>query len=132
MKVILDTNVIISASVFGGISADILDFCYMNYQVYVSDIILAEFKKVLLEKMKVPLYMIEEKVKLFQENFIYAKPTNKVPDICRDKDDNNILQLCDYINADFIITGDKEFRKIEIYNSRKILSPREFWTLLKK
>ncbi|MBN2011381.1 hypothetical protein JW960_18765, partial [candidate division KSB1 bacterium] len=39
-----------------------------------------------------------------------ALPSNieRIPDVCRDVDDNNLLQSTVFVNADFIITGDKD------------------------
>ncbi|MES0491240.1 MAG: putative toxin-antitoxin system toxin component, PIN family [Leptospirales bacterium] len=127
MKIILDTNVIISASVFGGLSADILSYCYERHEVYISEFILDEFHRVLKEKLKVPDNLIASKIISFQKNLNYVVPDNPIPDLCSDKDDNPICQLALYVNADYIITGDKEFQKVNNIDSTRIISPREFW-----
>jgi predicted nucleic acid-binding protein len=53
---------------------------------------------------------------------------DKITDnICRDKDDNNIIALAVSAKADFIITGDKDLLVLKKYKSIRIVSPREFW-----
>ncbi|MDH5720635.1 MAG: putative toxin-antitoxin system toxin component, PIN family [Spirochaetia bacterium] len=132
MKVILDTNILISASIFGGLSADILDFSYLNFNVYISDFILFEYKTILSKKLKVPNNIINNKLRLLKENLILTEPDNNIPNICSDTDDNYILQLAEFVDADYIVTGDKAFQEIKKYKSCAIVSPREYWQLIKK
>jgi len=127
LKIILDTNVLISASIFGGLSADIFTYCYERHTIYISDFILNEFHRILKEKLKVPEKKILFKVSSFKENLEYIKPKNAIPDICKDKDDNSICQLAEYVTADYIITGDKAFQEIQKFGNIKIVSPRDFW-----
>lgn len=127
MKIILDTNVLISAAIFGGLSADIFTWCYERHTIYISEFILTEFHRSLKEKLKIPEHIISARVKSFQENLEYVHPDNEIPDICKDKDDNHICQLANYIDADYIITGDKAFQKVRKFGKTKIVSPRDFW-----
>ena len=86
-----------------------------------------EFHRVLEEKFKIPEEKIYSKVSSFKENLEYIKPKNAIPDICKDKDDNNVCQLAEYITANYIITGDKAFQEIQNFGNIKIVSPRDFW-----
>ena len=47
--------------------------------------------------------------------------------ICRDNDDNYIIEAAVKVNADAIITGDKDLLVLKKYNNVSILSPREFY-----
>jgi len=62
-------------------------------------------------------------------------PENKVS-ICRDAEDNMILECCAACDADFLITGDKDLLEIEKKELRKemhrlkIVSPRTFLKIM--
>ena len=53
-------------------------------------------------------------------------------EICSDKDNQKFLELAVSAKADYIITGDKDFLNLKEINKIKILSPKEFLSLLKK
>jgi len=46
--------------------------------------------------------------------------------VALDKDDNNILYLAQYIDADLIITGDKDLLELKIIKKSMIINPRTF------
>jgi len=127
LKIILDTNILISASLFGGLSADILEYCFERDDIYISEFILEEYKRILIHKFEAPENTILSNIKSFSENFQLIEPENEIPNFCKDKDDNSICQVAEYIQADYIITGDKEFQSLAQFKNTKILSPREFW-----
>ena len=107
MNIVFDTNVLISAFVFGGTSGKVLEFCVEQDELYISPWILRELTKVLHSKFKFPLTEIETIKSIINSGFNIINPHTHLPAICRDKDDNNILQLAESIKAHFIITGDK-------------------------
>ncbi len=51
--------------------------------------------------------------------------------ICKDPQDNFLIELAEEANADFIISGDKLVLDIKEYKNTKIVSPKEFIQLLK-
>lgn len=57
---------------------------------------------------------------------IIVEPNTPLPNICRDPDDNNILQLAETANANFIVTGDKDLLTLAVFGSTKIVSPAVF------
>jgi putative PIN family toxin of toxin-antitoxin system len=126
MKIIFDTNVILSALITQGISFRVLDICIDKYQLFISSWILNEVLSKLDIKLHTPKAEID-RVKLFLENiFVKIDPKGNIPSICRDKDDNNLLLLAQYITADLIITGDKDLLILNTYLKTKIISPRQF------
>lgn len=108
MKIIFDTNVLISAFVFKGFSQTVYDFCVINYTLFISEWILEELDEKLRIKFEIPEDKIINTLHLVKEKSVIEHPKIPLPHICRDKDDNNILQLADFISANFIITGDKD------------------------
>ena len=127
MKVVLDTNVLISAFLFKGFAALVYDHCEINETVYISPWILQEFSDNLFYKFEVE----EGKIRKFERKILFGgyniTPQAPLPDISEDKDDNNILQLADHVDAEFLITGDKGLLSLESYKDTSIVSPRYFY-----
>ena len=126
MKIILDTNVILSAFITQGLSSRVLDICIDNHMLYISDWIIDEVIGKLENKFKILNDEIK-RVKIFlKKAFIQTHPQGEIPKICRDDDDNNILYLAEYTNADIIITGDKDLLILQNHKETDIMNPRTF------
>lgn len=132
MKIVLDTNVLIASFVTKGLSADVYDYCYVNHELFISEWILDELKEKLSSKLKFSDEKIVKIITLICESFTKLEIEINIPDICRDKDDNNILALAEEISADYIITGDKDLLVLEKYKTTLIVNPRKFWEKEKK
>lgn len=132
MKIIIDTNVLISAFLFSGLSADVYDYCYIYHEIYISKWIINELIEKLELKFKIPKKEITKIILQLKQGCKIINPEGQTPNICRDKDDNNILCLGKFIKSDFIITGDSDLLDIKLFENIKIVNPREFWTLIKK
>lgn len=126
MKIVFDTNMILSALLTQGLSARVLDICIDLHELYISPWIINEVLRKLEKKFKVPsdeLLRVEEFLK---SGFIPVESAGRLPDICRDKDDNNILLLAENQNTDLIITGDKDLLVLKKYLNTEIITPRFF------
>ena len=127
IKVVLDTNVFISALFWKGapyqIFKRILEGAILNF---VSPQILEELKERLLDKFKLP----PEKVKEFLEIIVFSSqivyPKKKLNIVKKDPEDNKILECALEAKASFIISGDKHLLEIKEYKGIKIVTPREF------
>jgi predicted nucleic acid-binding protein len=53
-------------------------------------------------------------------------------DICSDKDDLKFLELAVSVQADYVVSGDKDLLKLKEVEGIKILSPAEFLALLER
>ena len=49
--------------------------------------------------------------------------------ICRDKDDDEILALARSLSVDYIVTGDKDLLVLKKFESIPIITPRDFWQI---
>ena len=126
MKVVLDTNVLISAFVFKGFSAKVFDHCATAHTILVSPWIVNELEEKLTQKFSVELFDVESIIHLLLDVSEIVEPDNDIPTICRDEDDNNILQLAEFAQADFIVTGDKDLLLLETFINIPIITPRDF------
>lgn len=132
MRVILDTNVIISAIVFGGKPRTIFELIIVEKKItgIVSKMILNELLGVLKEKFKYsdpPLLRIE---KLIEENFIVTNPQNIPKIIKEDSFDNQILAIIDETKIDYAISGDNHLLKIKAYKNIPIVPPHYFMKIV--
>lgn len=126
MKIVVDTNVLISAFVFGGNAERVLEHVLTSEEMVVSEFIFSELKRVLSEKFEIPDDKINRILSSLNQAALVLSPNNPLPTVCRDPDDNNILQLAAFSNADFIITGDKDLLVLNSFGATSIVSPTAF------
>ena len=121
MRVLIDTNILVSAFVFGGKTRKILESLFeKRHEILVSQYVDSEFKAKL--KQKWPdkaeiVYALYHKLP-----FVFCKSTNQVLGKVRDKKDIPVLSDALFNNADVLLTGDKDFLESDI-EKPLILSP---------
>ena len=119
----LDTNILISAFVFGGKVRNTLKILFeTDCDIYVSEYVDAEFKAILREKWSNradKIYFLYRSM-----DFVFCSSTTEILDSLRDEKDIPVLSDAIYHNADILLTGDKKFLEADIKNP-KIMSPSE-------
>jgi putative PIN family toxin of toxin-antitoxin system len=129
--------VLISAFVFGGIPEATLKKVFSEAKIWVSPQLLEEYREIPFEleaRGKITPLQLKSLVSGIASFVVNAKvvtPKKKLS-ICRDPEDNMILECCFAADADFLITGDKDL--LEIKKTRlktrfpklRIISPRFF------
>jgi len=126
LKVVIDTNVYISSLLFKGKAREVYDICISNTDVFISGFIVAELSYKLSNKFSIPSKAVKEIIKSILSVVEVAEINTKLPNVCRDIDDNEILQLCESISADFLVTGDKDLLILKKYKSTRIVDPSQF------
>ena len=126
MKIVFDTNVILSAFLTQGLSSRILDICLDLHEIIISPWIENEVIEKLANKFKASKKELERVVYFLHSEFKIINPQGEIPNICRDKDDNNILYIAESQDVDLIITGDKDLLELKEYLKIKIINPRDF------
>lgn len=131
MKVFLDTNVLASAAATRGLCADVLREVFSSHELFISEQVLVELRRVLKSKFSVGQDLIDEFVLLLEQDSVTAKP-DRLPRIeLQDKDDLTILGAALAAGAEVLLTGDKELLDLGRVENLEILSPRQFWEKLK-
>jgi len=127
IKVVLDTNVILSGIIFGGNSRHILDLV-VNGKItsLTSPSILLEISQTLTKKFKWSKEQVVLAVETLVKSFTVVRPKIRINIVKVDKSDNKIIEAADEGKADYIISGDNHLLKIGEYGKIKILSPSEF------
>jgi putative PIN family toxin of toxin-antitoxin system len=131
LKVVLDTNVYISAILFGGNCEEILRLSSSGlFDIIISKAILKEVKDILHTKFKWSGIQISETISYIKEITTEIEPHLSVSIIKNDPSDNRILECAITAKADYIVTGDKNhLLPLKRYKNIRILSPSEFLRL---
>lgn len=128
LKVVLDTNVIISAIIFGGNPRLILEAVFKGkIKTGISESMLREIETVLAGKKfsfsrQIIHVILNELIAI--SDFIEPGIILNVVD--KDPEDNKIIECAFEYGADYIVTGDIHLLEIGGYKYIKILNPTEF------
>lgn len=131
MKVALDTNVLVSAVATRGLCADIFNLVLAEHQLIVGVTVLAELKKVLRQKMRVPGQVVQELDGLLRREATVAGKAKALPLRIRDKSDVPVLAEIVAAGADMLVTGDRDLLEIKARLPVRIVTPRGFWEQLR-
>ena len=131
MKVFLDTNVLASAAATRGLCADVLREVFASHELFVSDQVLAELRRVLRLKFGVGQDLIDDFIWLLAQDSVPAQPAQLPRIELKDRDDLAIVGAAITAGVEVLVTGDKELLDLRQIESLEILSPRQFWEKLK-
>ena len=128
MKLVLDTNIYISAFYWGGNSQKIIDRISEGIdELYISDQIINEISEVMARpKFQTNKEIINGYVKTILKSSKKVFVEGNVKGVCRDKDDDDKLECALICEADFIITGDEDLLIMKNYENVKIITQREY------
>jgi putative PIN family toxin of toxin-antitoxin system len=130
LKVVLDTNVYISALLFGGKCEEILKLASQGlFEVTISKKIVSEIKSVLGKKFCWNDKQIAEAIKYIKEIAFFVTPEISLAIVKDDYEDNKIIECAIASKATYIVTGDKHLLFIKEYGGTKIVSLIEFLRL---
>ena len=138
MRIVADTNVLISATFWVGEARRIMHEV-QNGQItlLISAELLDEFSNVLnysdiqqkMERKSLEMQLSVEKVLTLAEIVI---PDQKLDVVKSDPKDNKVVECAKAGNADFIISYDKHLLSLVEFEGIRILAPSEFLRLLSK
>lgn len=128
MRIVCDTNVIVSGILFGGHARQILHLASRGRVTNcISDDILHEAEDVLLRpKFKLSPQQVIAIIALFRDTFELVYPAQKLKVVQSDPDDDRILEAAVEAQADIIVSGDNHLRSLGLWRGIRILSPAEF------
>lgn len=121
MRIVLDTNILISAFFWDGNERKLLRLCRKKkHQVITSPQILDELTRILLDKFNLP----EEKINEYREEILLMSelvlPVGEIDIIKEDPADNTVIETALLGKAVKIITGDKHLLKLKKYKGIEI------------
>ena len=127
MKVMLDTNILVSAFVFKSKKMNELIYkLSKEHEIIICSYTIEELKELINTKFKVNTVELDEFLKNFPFNLVYSPDSveNILFDI-RDKDDYIILHTAILEDVDIFITWDKDFDDVKI-DKPEIMTATEF------
>lgn len=127
IRVVLDTNVYISALMFGGLPGLLLDLALVqSFLVLISPALLEELDEKLRVKFGITsedMAIVHTRLETFTE---IVRPTISLQVVEDDPDDDRVLECAIQGRADFIVTGDRHLLKLSTYKGIPILTVRQF------
>ena len=133
MKVVLDTNILVSALVKAGEPRDLFNKLAKNKQIVLSRAIFEELLDVI-EDPRVAKYTSEQDVTIFLNTLgnavrmVQAKSRFKA--VKEDPDDDIIVHAAYDAKADYIISGDKHLLALKEFKGIRILTVDEMLNVL--
>jgi uncharacterized protein len=121
--VVLDTSVWISALEFDGIPGLALVRALTVDQVAVSDFIRTEIMRVLTGKFARDPAELENQLDELLAQALFVEVTGEITGICRDPNDNAILETAWKARANYLVAGDKDLLSLGTFGEIAIISP---------
>ena len=131
MKVVFDTNVLISAIITTtGISQHVFAIGLKRHTVILSDYILQELESKLIDKLHLPPKQTLNTINFLKKKTIILSVESNPKIRFEDKNDIPILSLLESAKAHYLVTGDKKLLELKKFSQTLILTPREALRIL--
>ncbi len=127
MRVMLDTNILISAFIFKSSKMNLLiEKLTKEHEIVICSYTIDELKHLIKEKFNVEYTALDNFLSEFHYTLVYSpsKVEEKLFKI-RDENDYIILHTAIIDDVDILITGDKDFKDVDIERP-EIYTPSEF------
>jgi len=126
IRAVLDTNVFISAFLFRGKPAEVVQLAENRaFTLIVSAALRLEVEQVLGEKFKWPATLIAQACSPLWEVAVWVAPTLELK-ACPDPDDNRVLECAVEGRAHCIVTGDHHLLHMKRFRGITILRVHDF------
>lgn len=128
MKVVLDTNVLISGIYYGGKPARIVEAWLQKiFELYASEKLLAEYLRLISEfDLKRPARLGLVWKDVLEKNVHQVKSAGLFAGIVRDPKDDMLLDSAQQAKAGFLVSGDLDILSLKGSFDFKIMSPSVF------
>jgi putative PIN family toxin of toxin-antitoxin system len=128
VRIVLDTNVLISALLFGGNPRKILDLIIRGEIVLcLSESITSELAAVLQRsKFGFSHEIVNQIIPELSAISEFVLPSKKIQEIKADEADNRVLECADEASADYIVSGDAHLLEKKQFGSIQIVNPQQF------
>lgn len=128
MRIVCDTNVIVSGMLFGGHSRTILTaIAQGRVEAFTSPALLHELREVLQRrKFRLTPEQVDAVMELVRESFTCVAPGATLSVIADDPDDDRVLEAAHASRARAIVSGDSHLLALGAWRSVAVLSPADF------
>lgn len=127
MKVVADTNVYVSAIIFGGKPQAILELAQDGQiELFISDGILGETTRILRDKFHRSAEELRADVMALETIATRVEPTEQVDAVPDDPTDNKILVCAVAAGSDVIVSGDAHLLGLGSFRGIKVVKVADF------
>jgi len=128
MKLVLDVNIFISSFFWGGNPRKIMTRIIEGKDIlFISDEILQEIYLVMSRpKFNISRHQIIRFIESIEEIAQRVPTLGTIKGICRDSDDDKILECAVLGNVDFIISGDSDLLSLKEFQKISVISASEY------
>lgn len=130
MRVVVDTNVLVSGILFGGIPGQVLDLWDAGrFELVVSPDILTEYERIGAELLSTypdgRLSFASTLQSVLLRATVVSPPSLEAP-VCDDPDDDKFLAAALASGSAVIVSGDRALRRVSGWGGINVLTPRQF------
>ncbi len=128
MRIAIDTSVLIAAHISrAGVCAEMLEDVLLHHELVISEFILEELGRKLLEKFNFPKSEIAQVAAFLRRSSIVVIPAELPPSVCRDPDDVPVLGTAVGGGCTLLISVDRDLLDMRSINDIPIIRPGDFW-----
>lgn len=130
LKIVIDTNIYISAIFWGGKPRDVIDLGRdNNVRIFTSSEIVNEISEKLRMKFKIPESEVSQ-ILIDLSSFTFpVEVTEKYRVVRDDPDDDKFIDCAVQCKADYIVSGDRHLLSLGEYSGTKILKASDFLSI---
>ena len=127
IKVIVDTNVFVSGTLWKGAPHKVLElWSSAKFKLVVSSDIVNEYEAVLGNLLSHQPDLVAQILETIRMHSEYVHPMNLPKRICRDPNDDMFISTALAGKVDYIVSGDKDLLVLNNVLDLKVVSPRQF------
>jgi len=133
LRIVLDTNIFISAALLGRVCEEVIQFCrFGKVNVFISRDIISEIE----DKLRSKFLWNDSQIRIFKDSILefcnLIEVNEKIVFVKDDPDDDKVLECAVSAKCDYIISGDRHLIKLGSYRNIKILRPADFLFLVRQ
>ena len=132
MRVVLDTNVVMSAIFFGGTPLKIIRAAIAKkVELVATKVVLSEYREIA-ERLHVqfPAVNYRRPLSILESKLTMVRPTSLGKAVCRDPDDDAIIACALGGKARVICSGDGDLLTLDGFRGLEIMRPADFCRLM--
>lgn len=131
MRVFLDTNVLVSAFASRGLCAEVLELVLLDHDLILGRNVLRELERALREKVRLPAARSAEIVDFVLGEAAQVVENAEAATVNVDAADALVMGEALAGQAESFVTGDAALQRLATVGALKIVSPRQFWEILR-
>lgn len=128
MKVVLDSSVLIAASISrAGVCAELLEDVLTHHELMISDFIADELDRKLRSKFHFSVNEVRQLRRFLDRMATTVVPTDLPAEVCRDPSDIPVLGTAVAAGASVLVTVDKDLLALGEFQGIAVIKPGGFW-----